>query len=341
MKGINKGISVIVCCYNSAERLPETIKHIAMQRVSSYIHWEVIVINNASKDSTTKIAVQEWKKYNCVAAFQVIHQPLPGKRQALKKGIKNAKYEYLLICDDDNWLQRDYLNIAFEVMEKHPEVGVVGGQGQAVFEDDAPDWFNEYEEHYGIGPQAKKAGYVSFSRNWVYGAGSIIRKSLWETLIAAGFSGILPGPVGSRFSGGGEDVELCYAMKLAGFEIWYEDQLRFFHFMPKSRLNWQYFLKLIKTTARLSIFLKVYTLILNGSLPISSSKAAVRLIILKTLCFNLNTNIDTEKLAKKYVSKNNGKFYNSLIFNCFVYQGLEWFRLKPSKIEDFWGTENL
>lgn len=34
-----------------------------------------------------------------------------------------------------------------------------------------------------------------------------------------------------------------------------------------------------------------------------------------TLCFNLNTNIDTEKLAKKYVSKNNGKFYNSLIFN--------------------------
>ena len=34
-----------------------------------------------------------------------------------------------------------------------------------------------------------------------------------------------------------------------------------------------------------------------------------------TLCFNLNTSIDTEKLSKKYVSKNNGKFYNSLIFN--------------------------
>jgi TATA-box binding protein (TBP) (component of TFIID and TFIIIB) len=34
-----------------------------------------------------------------------------------------------------------------------------------------------------------------------------------------------------------------------------------------------------------------------------------------TLCFNLNTNIDTEKLCQKYISKNNGKFYNSLIFN--------------------------
>ena len=34
-----------------------------------------------------------------------------------------------------------------------------------------------------------------------------------------------------------------------------------------------------------------------------------------TLCFNLNSDIDTEKLSKVYVSKNNGKFYNSLIFN--------------------------
>ena len=34
-----------------------------------------------------------------------------------------------------------------------------------------------------------------------------------------------------------------------------------------------------------------------------------------TLCFNLNSNIDTEKLSKKYISKNNGKFYNSLVFN--------------------------
>jgi len=34
-----------------------------------------------------------------------------------------------------------------------------------------------------------------------------------------------------------------------------------------------------------------------------------------TLCFNLNTDIDTVRLGEKYVSKNNGKFYNSLIFN--------------------------
>ena len=34
-----------------------------------------------------------------------------------------------------------------------------------------------------------------------------------------------------------------------------------------------------------------------------------------TLCFNLNSNINVEQLIKKYPYKNNGKFYNSYIFN--------------------------
>ena len=34
-----------------------------------------------------------------------------------------------------------------------------------------------------------------------------------------------------------------------------------------------------------------------------------------TLCFNLNTDINTVKLSECYETKNNGKFYNSLIFN--------------------------
>ena len=34
-----------------------------------------------------------------------------------------------------------------------------------------------------------------------------------------------------------------------------------------------------------------------------------------TLCFNLNSNIDTDSLIKTYQLKNKGKFYNSFIFN--------------------------
>ena len=52
-----KGISVIVCCYNSAERLTETIKHLAGQNVPHYIPWELIVVDNASTDNTAEISI--------------------------------------------------------------------------------------------------------------------------------------------------------------------------------------------------------------------------------------------------------------------------------------------
>jgi glycosyltransferase involved in cell wall biosynthesis len=278
-----KGVSIIICCYNSSKRLPETLKQIANQDITNDIPCELIVVNNASKDNTAEVAVLEWNKHNSNLFFQVINQPILGKNHALKKGLETAVYDYLIICDDDNWLQKDYVKKAYDIMEKHPEVGIAGGRGEAVFEGNPPNWFDEYKEHFGVGSQAKYSGYVSHHRNWVYGAGSVIRKSAWQTLMTSGFNSILVGPMGSRFSGGGEDIELCYAMKLAGYEIWYEDELRFLHFMPKERLNWKYFLRLMRTTSCLFVTLTAYQKILNGTISAEINGTAIRLIIFKML----------------------------------------------------------
>ena len=47
---LEKGISIIVYCYNSVLRLPKTLQHIGLQQTS--ISWEVIVVNNNSSDNT-------------------------------------------------------------------------------------------------------------------------------------------------------------------------------------------------------------------------------------------------------------------------------------------------
>ena len=299
MKKPNKGISVIVCCYNSANRLVETIKHLAGQNVPHDIPWELVMVDNASTDNTAEIALSQWEKYNSATPFRITRQPILGKIHALNKGLKTARYEFLLICDDDNWLHRDYVKTAYEVMEKHPEVGVAGGRGQAVFEIDAPAWFTEYETHFGVGPQADNSGYVSPIRNWVYGAGSVIRRSCWEALTAAGFHWMAMGPVGSRLSGGGEDLELCYAMKLAGYEIWYEERLRFYHFIAKERLDWKYFLRLTRTTAGLVVSLKAYELLLHGYLENTCSKIGVRILILKIIYNNFRRLF--RSIAQKFI----------------------------------------
>ncbi len=55
-KVISKGVSVVVCCYNSAPRLPETLMHLFAQIVNPDIKWEIIIINNASTDDTLEVA---------------------------------------------------------------------------------------------------------------------------------------------------------------------------------------------------------------------------------------------------------------------------------------------
>ena len=44
----------------------------------------------------------------------------------------------------------------------------------------------------------------------------------------------------------GEDVEWCYLIQLAGYQIWYDHRLVFRHHMPQQRMHWEYYLRLKK-----------------------------------------------------------------------------------------------
>ena len=93
------GVSVIVCCYNSAQRLQETIKHLAQQQVPALINWEVIIVNNASTDATYEIALKEMnglfanKRIIPLNCIEIAKQG--GAINCITWNIyKNYKYEY-------------------------------------------------------------------------------------------------------------------------------------------------------------------------------------------------------------------------------------------------------
>ena len=51
------GISVIVCCYNSAWIIERCLKSfVGSTKTHSSVLWEIIVVNNASTDDTERIA---------------------------------------------------------------------------------------------------------------------------------------------------------------------------------------------------------------------------------------------------------------------------------------------
>lgn len=270
------GISVVICTYNGAVLLPETIAHIARQRLAYDINWEVIVVDNASTDNTSEVVLQEWEKHGSPTKLSLLYQPRQGLTYARELALSNSKYEFVLFCDDDNWLSPNYLNLAYELMATHPEVGVLGGNGELLFEVLPPSWAVGHG-FFANGPQAKVSGAVK--RQFVYGAGCVIRKSAYDLLLKVGYKPLLTDRMAGKLTAGG-DYELCYAIALAGYEVWYEEKLKFKHFMPKSRIDWDYFVRFISEGAKCFEVVVPYRIRVNMG---SKSKWSFRLMYLRIL----------------------------------------------------------
>lgn len=253
------GISVIICCFNSETRLPETLKYLAKQVNISHFEIEILVVDNASTDRTRIIAKQEWDKYkDCSIAFKIISQPVKGKLNAWHKASKLAKHEFLLTCDDDNLLHPNYLSKAFDIMNSNPRIGALGGKG--IFTPEEKTWLEaeKYKEYYVNGFQA-----YAKTEHWVYGAGSLYRKSILQSFYDQGWKPMASGRTGQRLDGG-EDVEICFMYYLAGFEIVASNELLFNHKVPAERLNIDYIIKMKYWLSYSHVLLNNYVMLIEN-----------------------------------------------------------------------------
>jgi glycosyltransferase involved in cell wall biosynthesis len=258
---MDKGISVIICCYNSASRLPVTLKHLSQQNVDLVIPWEVIVVDNNSSDNTANIALSYWNASKTNTPLRVIEEKMPGLSFARKKGIREAQYEYIIFCDDDNWLSDNYIQQAYNLMEQHHFAAAFGGQSEAVSDIPIPEWFNNIRKDYAVGRQAEKTGIIT-ARGYLWGAGLIFRKSVYKKAEEEGFKSYLIDRKGQNLSSGG-DSELCKWFILLGYELWYDSELYFKHFIPKERLNKEYRDKMRLGIAKSDYWLRKYDILIK------------------------------------------------------------------------------
>ena len=235
-----KGITVLICTYNGAGRLPDTLAHLSRQSLPSDINWEIIVIDNASTDNSADVARNEWAKYNLPnVGFRVSVEANPGKINALEKGTSIASFEYFIICDDDNWLAPDYVQNTYAILEKDAAIGAVGGQSVKMNDTGVfPSWFDEYAEGYAVGKQGDIIGDVTFSRGYVWGAGMGTRTELYKDTFKD-FPSLLTGRNGEKLSAG-EDSEYCQRLILRGYKLFYAPALVFHHYIPQQRLETSY-----------------------------------------------------------------------------------------------------
>lgn len=238
-----KGVSVVICCFNSKLRIVPTIEHLCRQKDIDF-PWEVILVDNNSTDGTAEIARETWHKNKGACPFRVINELKPGTMYARKKGIEMANYRYLLYCDDDNWLHETYLKIAFSIISKDENISVVGGMGLLEFEKGLapPSWIFDFIKGFG-GPQAREDGDTTYEKGCLYTAGAILDRIWLNRLYKLGFESTLKGRDGKSLAAG-EDTELTYALKLIGGRLYYSSKMHFKHFMPRGRMAWPYLKRL-------------------------------------------------------------------------------------------------
>lgn len=241
MNNNKKGVSIIVCCYNSAARLGKTLPALAKQQCNSNLAWEIIIVDNASKDNTGTIAAEIWEKLNVATTIKIVYEPLAGLGNARKKGIDEAAYSVILFCDDDNWLAENYVQGVFDILESDSAIAACGGMGIPVFEIPEPFWFYAYAEAFALGSQEIKNEKQQLLN--LYGAGLAMQKQAFEKLYLSGFSPLLQGRTGKKLSSS-EDTELTNAFVLMGYKLFCTDELKFFHYLPKERLTFSYLKKL-------------------------------------------------------------------------------------------------
>lgn len=237
-----EGVSLVICTYNGSALMPETIRHILLQDVKMGIPWEVLFIDNASTDNTAKVVKEAWTSS---IPMRVIDEPQKGLMHARYKGIREARYEYISFIDDDNWISPFWIQNIYNIFRDHPDVGMCGGRNYGTFEKTPPDWFENIEGSYAIGPQGKQSGDISKTRGHLWGAGLSFRKSAFEKIIQSGFESLLTGRIGKNLTAG-EDTEMAFSFRLAGWKLWYSEDLSLQHFITARRFEWDYVKRMYK-----------------------------------------------------------------------------------------------
>ena len=287
---MERGISIVICCYNSELRIPKVLACLQNQKFKSQIGWEVLVVDNASTDRTSAVAKECWTLAG--VELRVVNEPNPGISHARRRGFEEAHFDIISFVDDDNWVEEEWIQKVFDTMYSDMEIGIMGGFGTAAFEETPPAWFSSYEESYAVGPQGASSGERTTS---LYGAGLNIRKSTWDNLQENGFKFQLTGRKGNQISSG-EDSELCLAVILSGQKLFYRSDLTFYHFMPPGRLTWDYLVKLTESFGRAEIILEAYASLAKGDRGFNALKYQNRFFSL------LRSAYDLLKFIPRYIS---------------------------------------
>lgn len=112
---LKKELSIVVPVYNEKNAILSTINQIIEIMDQTDIIYQLIIVNDGSKDGTKEILEDFFKNFNNTNKLKIVHHnPNRGYGASLKTGIFNAIYDNVCITDADATYPNDMIPILFD-----------------------------------------------------------------------------------------------------------------------------------------------------------------------------------------------------------------------------------
>lgn len=122
-------VSIIIPCYNDAQYIEQSVLSALSQ---TYPNKEVIVVDDGSNEETKAVL----KKLE-PQTTKLITQENKGQSNARNVGIKEAKGDYILVLDSDDFFEPSFCEKAMAVFSNKKEIKIVTCQANLLFENDS------------------------------------------------------------------------------------------------------------------------------------------------------------------------------------------------------------
>jgi len=236
-RGAIPDVSVVIVSWNVADLLADCLE--SLRRNSNGLSLDVWVVDNASADNTLDVLRERFPWVHVIA-----NRENRGFALANNQAIERATGRFVFILNPDTIVTDGALRTLFEYLDTRPEVGMVGprlrlgdGKTQPECARRLPTlgrvlWINSLKLHLIplIGPWCFKriaAPYdyeTSAEVEAISGAAMLVRREVLRDL----------GGFGEAFIHCGEDIDLCYRVRAAGWQTHYVSECTIVHLKGQS-----------------------------------------------------------------------------------------------------------
>lgn len=229
-------LSVVIVNYNVKYFLEQCLQSVV--RACEGIDSEIFVVDNNSWDGSVAMVEEKFKQIKLIANDENL-----GFSKANNQAMRMAKGEYILLLNPDTVVEEDTFKLCIEFMDKHPKAGGLGVKmldGKGIFLPESkrglPTPQVSFFKIFGLSALFPKS--TTFGR---YHLGFLDKEEIHEIDILSGAfmwmrKSVLDkvGLLDEDYFMYGEDIDLSWRIRKAGFQNYYFPKTRIIHYKGES-----------------------------------------------------------------------------------------------------------